>query len=181
MLIHLHMKLFLLLNLILWCFSSIAETPMETIAAMKRTHPSFPDAVIDLQSRFLKEKKWENVMGIGKVFRTQLAASKESYRVEPFLMEAYGLIQYCRYTDAKAVLNQAKYFAEKFQKLNDLHKIEKAMELEKLGQLYRNVNFINPPEREFSENQIEWKIDSEKESLLYHLNEVIVRTENLCR
>lgn len=159
----------------------MAQSPMETIAAMNRTHPSFSDAVIDLQSSFLKERKWENVMGIGQVFRSQLATSKGSFRVEAFLMEAYGLIQYCRYKDAKAVLRQAKYFAEKYQNLNDLPKIEKAMELEQLGQYYRNVNFINPPQREFSENQIEWKIDAEKESLLYILNQVIVKTENLCR
>lgn len=120
-------------------------------------------------------------MGIGQVFRAQFATSQESFRAQPFLMEAYGLIQYCRYSDAKAVLNQAKYFAEKYQKLNDLPKIEKAMELEKLAQFYRNVNFINSPQREFSENQIEWRIDPQKESLLYILNHVIVRTENLCR
>lgn len=154
---------------------------MNTIVGMKKNHPSLPLAIIDLQSRFLKERKWENVMGIGQVFRAQLATSKESFRVEPFLMEAYGLIQYCHYHEARAVLNQANYFAEKYQRLKDIQKIEKAMELEKLGQLYRNVDFVDPPKGTFSKNQIEWEVDSQNESLLYILSQVIVRTDNLCR
>lgn len=154
---------------------------MQIINGMKKNHPSLPQAVIDLQTRYLKEKKWEHVLGIGQVFRTELAMSKESFRVEPFLMEAYGLIQYCHYHDARAVLNQAKYFAKKYQRSMDIPKIEKAMELEKISQLYRSADFVKPSKSNFSENKIEWQIDAQNESLLYQLDQVIVRTENRCR
>lgn len=175
------MKIFFLLGLTLWSLLSLADSPMDTIASMKKNHPLLPQAIIELQTRYLKEKKWEHVLGIGQVFRAQLATTKESFRVEPFLMEAYGLIQYCHYDDARAVLNQAKYFAKKYQRLMDIQKIEKAFELEKLSQLYRSTDFIKSSKSEFSQNKIEWKIEAENESLLYLLNQVIVRTNNLCR
>lgn len=148
---------------------------------MQKTHPSFSDAIISLQTSFMKERKWEHVLGIGQVYRSQVAPLAQSFRVEPFLMEAYGLIQYCRYADAKAVLNQAKYFAEKYQRSNDLLKIQKAMELEELGRLYRNMTLVTSVENDFAKNQIEWRMDSGNESLLQALNKVIVKTETQCR
>lgn len=175
------MKLKISFFILLWMTLAHSASPLERIRRLKSSHPAFADAIVQLQSDYLKEKKWEHVLGVGQVFRIQIAPVRSQFRVDPFLMEAYALIQYCRYSDARAVLDQAQYFAGQFENPDALRKLEKARELEKLTQLYRNLTPVIVSQSNFSNNEIAWQVDPGNKELFDHLDAIIIRVNSECR
>lgn len=175
------MKSIISLALLLVVLPSFGATAVDKVRTMKSTHPEYMNALIELQSTFVKEKKWEHVLGIAYVYRTRIMKAQKTFRVEPFLMEAYSLIQFCRYQDARSVLENGKYYAEKLGSEEDLRKLQKAGELEKLSQLYKNLEPAESDERSFSSNELQWEVATQTDEVLQVLNKVIIRTESLCQ
>ena len=106
---------------------------------------------------------------------------ENSYRVEPVLMEAYALIQFCRYQDARNVLAYGEYYAKKFNHKDDLAKIQKAQELEKLSKLYVNAHPTKSEDQKFEANELEWNLNSDKKEIFKVLDRIKIRTESQCK
>lgn len=153
---------------------------MEKVRSLSFDNKEISLAISELQMNMLKEGKWENVMGIGRYFREGILKGEDFYKVEPFLMEAYALVQYCRYEDAKKVLEQGEYYAQKFGSEADLKKIEKANELKDLSKLFVKENNPVTPRNSFHQNQLEWQISSDNKAVLKYLDRLIIKTESLC-
>lgn len=154
---------------------------MDKLVSMDITHPAYPGTFVELQSAFLKDSKWENVMALGLVFRKHFLVQESTFRVGPVLMEAYSLIQFCRYDEARSVLEYGKFYAKKFNRQDDLLKIQKAQELEKLSKLYVNAH---PPLAEtpkFEANELEWKLEPEQDGIFKVLDKIKIRTESQCK
>lgn len=154
---------------------------MDKLASMHPSNPAFPSAYIELQTSLLKANKWENVMALGLFYRKNFLIHENSFRIEPVLMEAYSLIQFCHFEDAHKVLELGEFYAKKFNRQEDLAKIQKAQELKKLSKLYLNAN---PPQSEslkFSENELEWQLNPDQIEILKVLDMIKVRTESQCR
>lgn len=175
------MKFLLLLCLTLWGNISLADDMTAQLRLMEPNHPSFPDAIVALQTKMLKEKKWENVLGIAKIYRTHFPQQRKSFRVEPFLMEAYSLIQFCRFQDARSVLELGEFYAKTYGEEKSLKKIQKAQELEKLSQLYKNLTPPKAIANDFGENQLEWEINPGSKNLFEVLDRILIKTRSLCQ
>lgn len=173
-----------LLLLVLSLFSvsvAFAGDAMDKIRSLRSSHPDFPDAIVELQAQMLKERKWENTLGIAHVFRTGFADQRSTFRADPYLMEAYALIQFCRFDEAGAVLDQAEFYAKKYELPLILTKIQKARELEGLSRLYRNTRPATIKQSSFRKNQIQWTVDPSNEEIFNVLDQVIIRPESRCR
>ena len=175
------MKLIIYITLFTWVALGYADETMNKIKVLQPSHPALPNLIVRLQKDMLQEKKWDHVLGIAQVYRDAVLKDSTSFRVEPFLMEAYSLLQFCRYDDVKSVLKVAAFYAGQFGTKDDLQKIDKAHELGHLSSLYKKNAPVQPKTASFSRNELDWKVDSKNHQLLEHLDQVIVRTESKCQ